>query len=427
MDNQQPIELSKLVNKTTDVSLIIISLVAIPLNIVVFFALEKGEFLFPRIPPFILTIVIFTLTIFRKKIPPVTKKWMFISLFFATAMYCLILGLIDMAGLWFLLMIMYVIMSSDRKYALRLLIASLILTFLTGFLLMAKIWVIPLNYDFRNCEGACIMTRTLHYIIISSIVFYILSSTIKNIRKYVSILEEKNRELNALYKALEKEMQEKKKTDRKIMETIIQTEEKERKRIATDLHDGIGQILSTTKLYFQAFKDTENETQKQTISEKIENVITNAINTVSEISHNLSPGILQKHGLVQAIKDFIEKLQIIDSPRISFAHNTIGRFDSILELSLYRVICELINNTLKYAKASNIELDITLEANKLYVQYNDNGTGFSMNAEKKRGGFHGMGLQNIRGRIRSLNGEVTIDSQHGKGMKAEITIPINNK
>ncbi|MEI8047230.1 MAG: ATP-binding protein [Bacteroidota bacterium] len=207
----------------------------------------------------------------------------------------------------------------------------------------------------------------------------------------------------------------------KLIEAVIQTEEKERKRIASDLHDGLGPLLSAAKLYFQAYIDAKDIESKTVIESKLISIIDSSIDDSSRISHNISPHILEKYGLKIALENFISEVNISKKIKFDMSFDNINRFDLKVELTIYRTILELIHNTLKHAKASHIFIKIFLSENTLNVLYEDNGIGFSV--VEKMDSKQGMGLKNIKNRIHSLEGKVIFDTRHNEGMKVSIKIP----
>jgi Signal transduction histidine kinase len=213
-------------------------------------------------------------------------------------------------------------------------------------------------------------------------------------------------------------------TEKMFLKAIIQTEEKERKRFAKDLHDGLGPILSTVKM---SISTLENMNQDKVTKEIVENTnlaINEAIKSIKEISNNLSPHILDNFGLLRALRNFINKINVTQVIKINLASN-IGddRFDSDIEVVLYRVICELINNTIKHSKAKNIEISLFKEDKMLNIVYQDNGKGFDK-SEWDYPNDRGMGLSNMISRINSLKGEMWIDTEPGKGMITTIKVRI---
>ena len=141
----------------------------------------------------------------------------------------------------------------------------------------------------------------------------------------------------------------------------------------------------------------------------------------------MSPQVLTDFGLAQGVRNFASRISQLHTTAIEFTTN-LGkeRFDNDTEVVLYRVICELINNSLKHSGCSKIEISLLLDKTTLSLEYCDNGCGFNM-AEI---GSTGMGLSNIFSRIDTLNGEIKINSEKGGGMRALVhidTLPAENK
>ena len=205
----------------------------------------------------------------------------------------------------------------------------------------------------------------------------------------------------------------------KLIEAVAESEANERKRIARDLHDGLGPVLSAVNHYFQAFLDA-SEADKEAIKVRMKQVISDAIDEVSRISHNISPYVLENHGLIIALNNFIASLSNQSKISVDFTHDSIERFDLKKELTVYRCITELLNNTMKHAGATKITISITLKENVLHVAYTDNGSGFNISLKKPEG----MGLYNIKNRIESFGGKWSIASSDKKGIMTTIELPI---
>lgn len=223
------------------------------------------------------------------------------------------------------------------------------------------------------------------------------------------------------YMVVEKDITVQKRNQNLILNSIIQTEENERKRISSDLHDGIGPLLTTIKLYTQALSDSKDSEQQSMIRNKLIVLIEDAVNSISEISFNISPHILLNHGVVAAVSSFIEKFSIHKKLHIEFIHNDIKRFDEHIEITIYRLFTELINNTLKHAKATQVKLKLTENENTIILKYQDNGIGFDPDSFKLAP--KGMGLENFRSRVQSFNGLFLLKSKPGEGVYVSITLP----
>lgn len=212
-------------------------------------------------------------------------------------------------------------------------------------------------------------------------------------------------------------------TEKRVLQTVIQTEESERKRVSKDLHDGLGPLLSSIKMSVSAIDYDSEDVQKKEIYNNTLFLINESINSLKEISNKLSPHILEKFGLKTAINSFCSNLAETGKIRFDFSTNIVEkRYDSGVETVLYRTVCELINNTIKYAKAKTILISLNEENNSLNLLYQDNGVGFDV--EKALLESNGMGLHNIQSRIGSLNGTMEIRSAKNKGMIVEISIKI---
>jgi PAS domain S-box-containing protein len=225
---------------------------------------------------------------------------------------------------------------------------------------------------------------------------------------------------NDYFLAVVRDITEKKEMEKRMMSAIIETEEKERERIAKDLHDGLGPILSAIKLYIQWSNDPKTKTSKQFIYQKSSKTIDEAIATLREISMNLSPHILHNYGLVQAINSYIDVLEQTEKLKIEFTSDITGRFNEIIETSMYRIVTECINNTIKHASATFIKLHISYKNDNVQLLFEDNGVGFDVDEAFRKPG--GLGLVNMLNRIKSLNGKIFFESKKNIGTKIEVNI-----
>lgn len=213
-------------------------------------------------------------------------------------------------------------------------------------------------------------------------------------------------------------------TEKRILNTVLRTEEKERLRFSKELHDGLGPLLSSAKLSLSALKGSQNSEADKEIIDNANYVIEEAIRSLREISNNLSPHILNDFGLARGVGNFINKLPSQANYKIDFTTNLKNqRFDTDVEVILYRVVCELINNSIKHSGGTHIALSIEQQGDVLAVEYTDNGKGFNPDAMLDVG----MGLSNIASRISSLKGTYNIASTRGKGMRADITVNLREK
>lgn len=217
-----------------------------------------------------------------------------------------------------------------------------------------------------------------------------------------------------------RDVTERKEVQAKILNTIITTEEKERTRYAQDLHDDLGPLLSTIKLYTNSILSARNNENKEIAIEKSIETIDEAISSLKEIANNLSPHILRDFGLGVAIDSIVTRFNDTNKVYIYLKSNLKKRFKSNYEASLYRIIIELINNTIKHSKAYNVSIELKMNKDNLNISYTDYGIGCDL--EQVLQNAKGSGLFNMINRIRSINGEINIESKEGQGFKTQISI-----
>ncbi|MFW5886237.1 MAG: PAS domain S-box protein [Bacteroidota bacterium] len=224
--------------------------------------------------------------------------------------------------------------------------------------------------------------------------------------------------------SIAREISERKNLERKILNTIIETEEKERERFARDLHDGLGPLLSTIKLYLRLLtRDNDIIGKEKLVCDSFE-MIDEAIQNIKLISNNISPHILNDFGLKAAISSFCKKLNIPNYMRINFSSNiNETRFDKNVEIIIYRIIKEMINNTMRHSSANKLNIKLNLDNDYLKIQYSDNGIGFDGSDFLSRKS-KGVGFFNINNRLKSINGKMQVNSQLGKGVHIEIQVKL---
>jgi len=204
---------------------------------------------------------------------------------------------------------------------------------------------------------------------------------------------------------------------------ILAAEEKERKRIASDLHDGIGQMMSAVKMNLSslAYKLTSLTPQEAALLEKTMALTDESCKEVRTVSHNMMPNALLKSGLSSAIKTFVDK---IDHKKLKVNLHSEGldnRLPDTVEIVLYRVIQETVNNVIKHAKANQLDIAIIKDVDGLSCTIEDNGIGFNFNDKNLT---EGIGLKNIQARITYLQGTVEWDAVPNKGTLVSIHIPM---
>ena len=204
---------------------------------------------------------------------------------------------------------------------------------------------------------------------------------------------------------------------------VIEAEEKERKRIAGDLHDGVGQMMSAARMNLSAIKSNLpfiSDEQRNNF-DKVVTMIDESCQEVRMVSHNMMPNVLLKAGLPAAVREFIDKVdkQII---RINFYTEGLNeRTDPNVEIVLYRIIQECVNNVIKHAAATALDISLIKDKEGISVTIEDDGKGFDTADTTK---FDGIGLKNIKSRIDFLKGTVEWSSAVDNGTLVAIHIPI---
>jgi signal transduction histidine kinase len=212
-------------------------------------------------------------------------------------------------------------------------------------------------------------------------------------------------------------------SDKKLVQTLLENQqivETERSRLAKDLHDGLGGLLSGIKLTLNSVADKVNE-KNTLLFNKANNQLDNAISEMRRVAHNMMPEALLKFGLGEAIQDYCDGIN--ESNLVKMKYTQIGSLQSLdksAEIVLYRIIQELTNNALKHAVAKNIFIQINKHSKGFTITIEDDGKGFDYTASA--GG--GQGLKNVQSRISYLKGSYDIKSEKGNGTSINIEIPI---
>lgn len=205
------------------------------------------------------------------------------------------------------------------------------------------------------------------------------------------------------------------------MQSMIIGQEKERQRIAVDLHDSLGGLLSAVKLQFDNIRSKLNGHFHADQYQHATRLLDTAVEEVRNISRNLQPGALRELGLVSALKDLINRFEGEAYPDIFFQYYNIDeKLDDMTALSIYRIIQELINNSIKHAGADEILIQLTTEGDDIVIEYEDDGKGFDPEKLVTR---KGMGVENIQSRINYLKGSLSFNSRENEGVSYLIRIP----
>ena len=262
----------------------------------------------------------------------------------------------------------------------------------------------------RNKNLAIISLAFLIVFIVTIAVFISKSARMKTqlIAKEVEI---KSQEINKLLK--EQEL--------KSYSAMLEGQDKERQRIASDLHDRLGGILSTVKAYFQTIDEKIKSLEEKTVVqyEKAAELLNTAVEEVRNISHDLHSGVLKNFGLCAAVSDLKNTIELTGQLKIDlFVSGKKRKLDTNKEIEIYRLVQELFSNTMKHARANKVTLQFTFAENNINVIFEDDGIGFDPRKVTK-----GIGLKNIEARISKLNGDYSIDSAPGRGTIIILDIP----
>jgi two-component system NarL family sensor kinase len=204
----------------------------------------------------------------------------------------------------------------------------------------------------------------------------------------------------------------------KVAKSEAEGELKERQRVGRDLHDRIGPLLSSIKIKFSSLKRDSDENNEW--SDSI-NLLDDSIGEIRRISHNLSSGSLSRLGFVNHIVQLGKHLGESGKINVNFTHHNLEQgLGQGIESHLSDIISELAQNTLKYADATNLSIDINRDEEELSVIIEDDGKGFDTNSH-----MQGIGLKNLRMRVAEMEGELVIDSKIGRGTAVVIDIPLN--
>ncbi|HEV8282888.1 MAG TPA: PAS domain-containing protein [Chitinophagaceae bacterium] len=221
-------------------------------------------------------------------------------------------------------------------------------------------------------------------------------------------------------KILENTLAEERIRHQKLMtQATIDGQEKEREELGKELHDNINQMLATVKMFLSIAKDDEKIREK--LIQKSFNNVSEAIEEIRKLSKSLVPPSLGDIGLVDALREMVEEINVTNkiNVRLNYEDYKEHNANKKMELMIYRVVQEQMNNILKYAKASIASVTLRKHAKNIFLSIADNGVGFDPSQRAK-----GIGLKNISSRVEFFCGNLNIISAPGKGCTLEINIPL---
>ncbi|MBY0433217.1 MAG: sensor histidine kinase, partial [Cyclobacteriaceae bacterium] len=205
-------------------------------------------------------------------------------------------------------------------------------------------------------------------------------------------------------------------------QAVIRGQEEERGRLAKDLHDGLGGMLSGIKFSLANMKSNVIlDAESALVFERSLDMLDHSISELRRVAHNMMPEVLVKFGLEEAVKSYCDSVQQSGMVRVNFQSvGTAYRFASDREITVYRIIQELMTNVVKHAKANHALVQLGWQQNSVHVTVEDDGVGFDVDTlEKSRG----AGWANIRSRVDFLKGKLDVQSAPGSATSVNITLP----
>lgn len=205
---------------------------------------------------------------------------------------------------------------------------------------------------------------------------------------------------------------------------IVEAEEKERIRLAKELHDGVGPMLSIAKFQLE---NAMNQTkfisiEQETLFINTSTMIDDAAREIRTVSHDLMPNALLMQGLVSAVRDFVNRLSLSGKVKVSLdVANLDERLPQLTETVLYRVLQELVGNIIKHSDAKSVQIQLVRHQKEFTMMIEDDGKGFDTS---QMSNFKGIGLKNIISRVDFLNGKVNFDSSPNRGTTVIVEVPV---
>lgn len=207
-----------------------------------------------------------------------------------------------------------------------------------------------------------------------------------------------------------------------LLQSSIRAQEAERKRVANDLHDGLGSLLSAIRLYVIQLSPQQEVGEYNELLGETKSMVDTAIEQTREISHDLLPSTLERFGVIQAVEDHCMRIQKLTDLEVNFESDKDYQFNEEQNLALYRIIQELTTNTLKHAKASLVNISFRTLSPNIQLSYQDNGKDFSPNKIASIKG--GLGLKSIESRVNLLQAEMDIQPTETGGFQFKMLLPL---
>ncbi|MDC7999326.1 sensor histidine kinase [Gilvibacter sediminis] len=285
-----------------------------------------------------------------------------------------------------------------------------VLTFFTSFFISIA--------DFSERFGFQLLSFTVIGITLEAIVFAVIIGYRNKETERLKLLSEENEKLEA-----QKVITLMKDQELRAIDAMLTGQEKERQRLASDLHDSVGATLSAAKMQFEYLNKHQDQLEnKEQFFTKTRELLDKAYRDVRSFSHAKNSGVMAQDGLLPAIHQLIKTNSIAGALEIELQQFGLNdRLDATVEISIFRIIQELITNVIKHAKASFVSISLTKHENFLSIVVEDDGQGFKGDQKTLK---QGMGLSSIETRVEHWEGTMEIDSRPGKGSSILIDIPL---
>jgi two-component system, NarL family, sensor kinase len=279
--------------------------------------------------------------------------------------------------------------------------------------------IIQLQKDKQIQSLSIKQKSTLNYFLIASVAALLLVGFLgyRNLRHRHQLAKQQDELQQQRIRELEK--------DRQLIavDSMLKGQEEERSRLAKDLHDGLGGLLSGVKFSLSNMKDNLIITpDNMAVFERSLDMLDTSIKELRRVAHNMMPEMLTKFGLNEALKEYCNSINA--TKLVAVKYQSLGmdtRLDSSTEIVVYRIVQELLNNILKHAVASEAFVQLIRGNNRLNIVVEDNGKGFDTTFLEKN---KGAGWVNIRSRVEYLKGQLDIHSEPGKGVLVNIEFNI---
>jgi signal transduction histidine kinase len=210
------------------------------------------------------------------------------------------------------------------------------------------------------------------------------------------------------------------------LNSMLEGQELERRRIAKEIHDGIGPSLSTVRLLLENISSENNRLDSSKFVDQMTEIlemIDSLTGDIRDISHQLMPKILLDFGIIPALENLVNRINRAERIKINLYHSILSeRFPELIELGLYRICQELINNSVKHSSATEVQVQLIEHQDSLVLMVEDNGNGFDKTLIMKEN--PGVGLINVESRTNAFGGSFILDTAISKGVSATIEIPL---